>query len=486
MRHCFFLIIALVMGTFTPLLCAQTPTTTPAPADPPRREFSPDAPPGKAFAWTSKPADAGDAATRAGLEYVWSLPLNYQQNKSYDLLIILHGVGKDARWGHTAIDPARLGKDMIVISPAGTNVLAQGVRTFSDEQTDYMAFREFMLEMTRIFPADRIVLYGYEQGGSFALSFAEQFPSLAEGVVVQACRPWTEEEERGGVGALKQIPIVFLHGTHDNTTPYAVSATARDKYVDQGHQGVWLRPLHGCGHEPDAARIGEAADWCIAMQSPEADKIMEAAGRLLKSAGTTGTCDAGPPLGAVNQLLRRLMGETEDNPAHFPLDEVEPEIRASAKKMLGEIDALVARHLGQITPQASKTVEFVLNGQAWLGHLVSLREDCRGVRAFDAFALNSGFDESHKSHEKAAAALLEAWQAAAPKERFEGVLDALPHCFLLEGYTPAFIAQMKAWHAQAGELKLSEESLERYENVLLLEQAWRDGLAQYRKLWNTK
>jgi hypothetical protein len=180
------------------------------------------------------------------------------------------------------------------------------------------------------------------------------------------------------------------------------------------------------------------------------------------------------------------MGETEDNVAHYPLDEVAAETRGSAKKMLGELDTVVARHLAQITPQAGKAEEFVLNGQPWIGHLVSMREDFRGVKAFESFALNSGFEAVQAKQEKLAAELQEAWKAATPKERFEGVLNVLPRCFLLEGCTPGFISQMKAWQAQAGDLKLSEESLERYENVLLLEQAWRDGMAQYRKLWNAK
>ncbi|MBC7772190.1 MAG: hypothetical protein H7210_06835 [Pyrinomonadaceae bacterium] len=491
MCHRLVLMMTLVTGVPAASLPAQPSNVATAPANPERRQFSQDAPPGKAFTWTSTPADAEGDAGRMGLEYVWSLPLSYDPSKSYDLLVILHGVGKDATWGHGAIDPARLGKEMIVISPAGTNVLAAGVRSFSDDQTNYMAFRQFMLEMTRTFPADRIVLFGYEQGGSFALSFANQFPSLTEGVVVHGARPWLKEEDAQGGdgmgwGGIRQLPIVFLHGTHDETTPYRVSAHARGTYAEDGHQGVWLRPLYGCGHEPDAARVGEAVDWCIGMQAMEAEKVLEVAGELLTKAGTTGTCDAAPPLGAVSRLLSRLMGESEDNPAHFPLDEVDPEIRASARKMLSEIDALVLRHLSSITPEAARTDEFVLSGKAWLGHLVSLREDCRGVRALEAFVRSSGLGILQGAHEKRAAALWEAWEAPTPRERFEGVLDALPHCFLLEGYTPEFLSQMKAWHQKAGELKLSEESLERFENILLLEKGWRDGLAQYRKLWNKK
>lgn len=495
----FWLIALFLLGVASVPSAAQPPAPSPPPAShaplpaaPPRREFSPDAPPGTSFAWTSQPTDGLGNAVGTGLAYVWSLPASYQPGTSYDLLIVVHGVGKDAGWGHAAIDPLRLGKDLIVISPAGTSVLAQGVRSFSDAQADYLAFREFMLEMTRVFPADRIVLFGFEQGGSFALSFAAEFPSLAEGVVVQGSTPWFKDQEQDspGMRTLRQIPIVLLQGTADETMPYAAAAAARDRFLSFEHRAVWLRPLYGCGHDPDAQRVGEAVDWCLGMQHQEAQQVVDTARRLLTVArpdkAPNLACDAAPALGAVCQLLRRVMGDTEDNTAHLPLGEVEPEVRAAAKRMLGDADAAVTRHLTRLAPEAGKPGDFVLNGKPWLGHLLALREDCQGVPAFEAFSLNSGFGQRFDSQLPAAAAYEQARLAQTPKERFEGLLDALPGCFLRVSCTPGLVSQMQAWRDNAAELGLSEESLERFETILLLDRSWRDGLAQYWAMWGAR
>lgn len=468
LTRCVAVVGAVVAATS---VCAQ-PTGTNA-GEIERREFTFDAPRGRAFRWTSEPVMDGDRKVREGLNYTWSLPMDFDEGKAYDLLIVVHPVGKDCRWAPTALDRGAIG-NRIVIAPDGTSAITQGVRSFRADDNDMLVFREFVLEMTRSFPGDRIFLYGYEQGGGFALGFAGLFPSLAEGVIVHAGEVWEGSAKRGGIA---QVPIVFLHGTADEKTPYRRVVSAYEEYDE--HEMRWLRPLHGKGHAPDAAAVAQGVDWCTGMVSDKADDVLAAGLRLLRGRGEAG--GAAPGFGAAMQVLRRLLGESESNPAHEPLEEVPENVRAEAKAWIDAIELHAALHVMRIQREAGSESEMVLNGKPWLGHLVALREDFRGVRAVEDFVLKSGFERIQRWHSLKADELMEAWELKDERERFEGVIRVLPRAFMIEGFSPGFYEKMRASKERVVELKLSEESLEGYENVTLLKQAREEGMARYRE-----
>jgi poly(3-hydroxybutyrate) depolymerase len=184
--------IALVLLMVSSLTLAQPPV--PGLPTLPEKEFSSESPPaaGAVNCWRSTPVEARGEKIREGIRYAWRLPIDYKTDKSYDLVVVCHGTGTDHRWGLSALDARTFMPGTIVVCPDGMSSLAQGIRTFRADDGDVLAFRDFILEMTRTFPADRIFLYGFGQGGAFALNFAGQFPSLAEGIVAHACSGWEE------------------------------------------------------------------------------------------------------------------------------------------------------------------------------------------------------------------------------------------------------------------------------------------------------
>src|SRR6185503_10880223 len=183
------------------LLAATAPAATPASPiqnpkppilnqdDPPRRQPSRDAPRGEVFAWTS---DAGaDKDGKGGLRYTWSLPKKMEEGSLYDLVIICHGTGLDYRWGHANYPVGVFRPNDIVVSVDGTSSGPNDTRVFLGERKDAMLFRDFVLEMGRIFPADRIFLYGHSQGSFFVTFAIGEFPALANGVIAHASGAWT-------------------------------------------------------------------------------------------------------------------------------------------------------------------------------------------------------------------------------------------------------------------------------------------------------
>src|SRR5690606_30883548 len=111
----------------------------------------------------------------------------------------------------------------IIISPDGPSEGLNGTRLFLGEAEDAIIFRDFLLEMSRIFPARGIFLYGHSQGGFFVAYFAGEWPAATEGVVAHASGAWSWSDREGGV---QGVPIVFMHGTADPVVPYRQSPAA--------------------------------------------------------------------------------------------------------------------------------------------------------------------------------------------------------------------------------------------------------------------
>src|SRR5690606_29815273 len=139
-----------------------------------------------------------------GLRYTWSLPPTFQKGKACDLVVLCHGTGLDYRWGHANHDPLTFRTNDIIISPDGPSEGPNGTRLFLGEPEDAIIFRDFLLEMSRVFPARGIFLYGHSQGGFFVAYFAGEWPAAAEGVVAHASGAWSWSRREGGV---QGVPI---------------------------------------------------------------------------------------------------------------------------------------------------------------------------------------------------------------------------------------------------------------------------------------
>ena len=123
-----------------------------------------------------------------------------------------------------------------------------------------------------------------------------------------------------------------------------------------------------------------------------------------------------------------------------------------------------------------------LNDKPWLGHLVSLREDFRGVDSVEEYMKEIGYDQTLQRQSKSASKILKAWyNEKDPDKIFRVVLKEMPAAFLYEGYPPTLRKKMKEWHKK--QKKLSKKDKKAWKRFQAWEQSWDGGLKAYEKIW---
>ncbi len=94
-------------------------------------------------------------------------------------------------------------------------------------------------EKRRGIPAERIVLAGFSQGGAMALHIALRYPERLAGIVALSCYlVQADDLEREASAVNREIPILWVHGSHDPMVTY-----------DRGVSSV--RKLEACGWKVD-------------------------------------------------------------------------------------------------------------------------------------------------------------------------------------------------------------------------------------------
>lgn len=428
--------------------------------DPEQREPKADAPEEKVFAWRSK----------GELRYTWVLPKGYDAKTPRNLTVILHGTGLDYRWGHWNNPVGLFRPDDVVVSVDGTSPGANDSRLFLGEPKDAQAFKAFLDEMRATFAVDRVYLYGHSQGGFFVVYYAGEFPDTVSGVVAHASGAWNWSKTTGDV---KKVAIAFLHGTSDPVVPYGQSPGSRDAYEKAGFELLHLRRLHRWTHWPAAVRATETLDWCQGMTAKTPEEALACAKSILAvkppddHQWTTVVGFAG-----ARDVLRRIEGK---GPA--PFKGVDAPVAAEAKKWIDAIETHAAEHVAEIRKSMPKK-ELALDGKPWLGHLVPMREDFRGVDAFEAFAKEIGLDKKIDAQSKATRPMWDAyWKEGKPEKAAPVVLDALSKCFLLDGFPEDFDERVKGWRALTLPGKPPFAAYDAWSK------GWADGWKEYEARW---
>jgi predicted esterase len=440
--------------------------------DPPRRDPTLNAEPHKAYM----------AVSKGGLRYAWVLPEKLAKGDQRDLIIICHGTGLDYRWGPANYKPGQFRPRDIVVSVDGPTAAKNGTRLFMGEPDDAKAFAEFIGEMKAAFPVRRILLYGHSQGSFFVLYFVGEHPELVDGVVAHASGVWTWTKYNGKVA---RIPIVLMHGTQDPVVPYGQSIGGRDWYVEQGHRTVALRRLPMYNHWPNAVRASECLDWCIGMKTADpAEALAAALAMAAPKPADEYQYECPAWFAGAREVLRRFEGS---GPRPFP----EPALasaadaKSRAAALAAAIDAEGARQVASLRELLKPGSTLSLDGRPWLGHLVPLREDFRGVKPVEDYFKRLGYDALLKQHNDASGPLYNAWYGNdGPAAKFKAVTDTLPRCFLVEGLPAGLGKQMEDWMKRAKELDIPAEAMRRYAEVARWRNGWDEGLARYRELWS--
>jgi predicted esterase len=448
------------------ILAAPFSSSSLAAGDIEKRSPAPDAPAHKWFQSTSK----------AGLNYAWHVPKDYDGKTPRNLTLILHGTGLDWQWGpaNNPVDVFR--PDDIVVSVDGTSPNGDS-RLFLDQKKDFDAFADFVGEMKTAFAVSGIFLYGHSQGGFFVVKFAGEHPELVTGVVAHASGAWLGSKMTAPV---KKVAIAFMHGTKDPVVPYGQSPGSRDAYAKEGFKLLYLRRLQNYNHWPNAVRATECLDWCEGMTTADPKVALEAARRILKPkkadeyqwvtvVGFAGARD----------VLRRIEGK---GPA--PFKDVDPKVAADALEMVKKLEEHAAKHVKALEKDVASAKELEKCGE-WLGHMVSLREDFRGVDAVEAYMKKIDYDGVLASQSKAAKAVFDAWyQEKDEKKIFETILNSIGGAFLVEGFPPELAEKMDAWKSKAKQLSIGDKALKKFADFTAWKTGWEKGLQRYESAWN--
>lgn len=430
-----------------------------------RREPAAGAPAHKVFAWTAK----------CGLRYTWVVPKDYDGKAPRNLTVILHGTGLDYQWGH-ANNPAGVFRpDDIVVSVDGTSPGEGMSRLFLGEKKDAEAFKTFLEEMKKTFAVDSTFLYGHSQGSFFVVYFAGEHPEMVAGVVAHASGAWSFSKTPK---ELKKVAIAFMHGTLDPVVPYGQSPGSRDFYVKAGFDLVHLRRLPRYNHWPNAVRATEELDWCEGMTTSKAERALELALDILRvKRPDQYQWETAVGFSGARDVLRRL-----ENKGPVPFASVDPKLVDDARKWIERIEEAGAQHVEAIKQDIGKKGDLKLDGKAWLGHLVSLREDFRGVDSVESFVKEIGYDKLLESQRKAADAIIEAWyNGKETKTIVEAILENISKAFLVEGLPAEIADKMKEWENQ--KIALPAKTLKRFSEFDDWKKGWDDGLKQYASIW---
>lgn len=450
------------------IVCALAASLVVPADDPPERAPAADAPALTVFRSTAK---AG------ALRYTWVVPKGYDDGAPRDVTVILHGTGLDYRWGHWNNKPGILRPDDVVVSVDGTSPDGNA-RLFLGEPEDAELFAEFLAELRATFAVERIFLYGHSQGGFFVAYFLGEHPEAAAGGVAHASGAWNWSKTPK---ALKDVALVFLHGTGDQVVPYRQSPGARDHYVEKGFERTRLRRLAHYSHWPNAVRATEALDWCDGMTSDDAQEVLDCALAMLRvKPADEYQWRTLVDFGGARALLLRLVGEGVE-----PLAGVDEALAEEARRWLERIDEQAQAQVKALKPQLPKKGALELDGKPWLGHLLPLREDFRGVEPVEALIASVGFDKAAEAHAKAARPLYDVWYAQGRKDAdyASAVLENLGDCFLVDGLPSNLREQMETWKGSRVDVgaKLAKKWADWDDYAKGLDEGWK----QYESIWET-
>jgi phospholipase/carboxylesterase len=127
---------------------------------------------------------------------------------------------------------------------------AAGIRA-SQAQIEALIARE----KARGFPAARIVLAGFSQGGAMALQTGLRHPERLAGILALSCYlPLRDTLATEASPANHGVPILMAHGTEDPVIPLHRARRSRDKLTELGYRVTWREypmPHSVCGDEID-------------------------------------------------------------------------------------------------------------------------------------------------------------------------------------------------------------------------------------------
>jgi predicted esterase len=393
------------------------------------------------------------------LRYQLRLPEGFTRDKPRNLVVILHDTGADYSWGFSKLDALTFRPMDMLVAVDGTSARDAGGRTWNEAGNDVLVMRDFLLEMTRGLPVDRIILLGHGRGGLFATMALAGFPRLIDGVVVSGAGAWERTQVRG----TRTTPICFMHGTANERFGYFSSLDARDAYVDDDHPMIALRRLRGLGDTLAPQQASECIDWCLGMRTDDAKVALAAAQRICaaKPAGANGRVFM-PPLGLARQVLRRF--DPDDKRFFKDADEA---TKKAGFALGAAIEGHALKHATALKSAIAPGQALAFDAsqppsaQAWIGHVLSVREDLRGTDALEGYLKSILFDDFCDRQTSAGRELMgELDESEEPVgEKLIKLIDAIPTIGLCDAIVPEKMEMFLGWASESGKAKELEPKM---------------------------
>ena len=188
-----------------------------------------------------------------GLDYVGMYPVDYDPERSYPLIVLLHGFGANMH------DLAGLAahidsRSYVYLCPNGplevqlgpgftgyawTNLL--GEKTLEDvleAEELVMAFVEEMMSAHRV-EAGRVLLAGFSQGGMMTYQAGLPRPEVFAGLAALSARIDEREALQGRLPVDRKQPIFIAHGSYDPLISIEAGRESRDFLRAAGYDPVY-------------------------------------------------------------------------------------------------------------------------------------------------------------------------------------------------------------------------------------------------------
>lgn len=439
----------------------------------------------------------------SGYEYTWSMPEGFALGRSYDLLLVLAGDGEDAEGGHRSA--MRLGLDRCAAcgdQGDGEGRIVVGVKPgfgTSEDPADFrmevLPVRDLVLELGRVFPADRIIMFASGTSGGFALRVLERYPALAEGVVIRGVRGSGllahDSRELVRLKDIRGVPVAFVVGDQDPVDLYAETvASFRVMIGDNPRDTSNLARLvrffgeGEAGASAEALALRECVDWCAAMRTGEADEALSVLSAMLGREGLRvdehGAVLGGVPVwfGGAEGVLRRFV-----DGALYSIN-AGAEQRAWAGDVRRAVERHGEAHAERIRDAVRRESDFVPDGGAWIGELMLARESFRGVLSVESVVFDVGYDGADARVAEAFEEWYELWRTGnvagrvgglvwggLPRVMETGVLDTRIGTSARRGFV--------RWYLHPETTALEGEVRERAEVVVNIQRGWSAGVGGY-------
>ena len=119
-------------------------------------------------------------------------------------------------------------------------------------------------EKARGFPAARVVLAGFSQGGAMALHTGLRHPERLAGIIALSCYlPLGDTLAAEASPANRDVPIFMAHGTDDPIIPLGRARRSRDKLTDLGYRVTWRE--YPMAHSVCDAEVDDLSAWLSAV-----------------------------------------------------------------------------------------------------------------------------------------------------------------------------------------------------------------------------